>query len=101
MQVMQRMFNRCYSFNADISAWDTSSVESFSKMFHGCPRFNGNISNWITSGVVNVHQKHIVFNSKEDSPCLAAVVCIPSNRPMVLLGTSKVPDDYTVVPFSY
>ena len=42
------------AFNADISAWDTSSVTNMAGMFSGATSFNADISAWDTSSVTNM-----------------------------------------------
>jgi surface protein len=34
---MENMFNRCKSFNQDISKWNVSKVEDSESMFEDCP----------------------------------------------------------------
>ena len=46
---MDRAFHN--ATNADISAWDTSSVECMSFTFMDCSSFNQDISRWDTSSV--------------------------------------------------
>lgn len=48
------MFYGCRSFNADLTAWDLSSVRETADMFNGAIKFNGNISGWNVSNVTNM-----------------------------------------------
>ncbi len=48
---MQSMLAGCASFNADISAWDISSVTNLSAMLSLCKRFNHDLSGWAVSAV--------------------------------------------------
>ena len=48
---MEGMFS-WIGFNQDISYWDTSSVQSFYLMFYGAPSFNQNISSWDVSSAL-------------------------------------------------
>ena len=44
------------SFNADISRWNTSNVESMERTFYGARQFNRDLSGWDTSKVVNMNE---------------------------------------------
>ena len=50
------MFSWATAFNADISAWDTSSVTDMAQMFDGFSEmsFNADISAWDTSSVTDM-----------------------------------------------
>ena len=43
------MFWDASSFNADISAWNMSSVTNMERMFEGASAFNADISAWDTA----------------------------------------------------
>ena len=52
VQSMSGMFRQAYAFDGDIiSGWDTSSVGDMSSMFQSATSFNGTISGWNTSSV--------------------------------------------------
>lgn len=44
-----------YTFNEDISSWDTSSVTDMSLIFDGARQFNQDISSWDTSNVTDMN----------------------------------------------
>ena len=43
---MSSMFDRCKSFNQDISKQDVSNVTDMTGTFYNCKSFNQDISNW-------------------------------------------------------
>eukprot|EP00577_Skeletonema_sp_RCC1716_P019974 CAMPEP_0113390986 /NCGR_PEP_ID=MMETSP0013_2-20120614/10469_1 /TAXON_ID=2843 ORGANISM="Skeletonema costatum, Strain 1716" /NCGR_SAMPLE_ID=MMETSP0013_2 /ASSEMBLY_ACC=CAM_ASM_000158 /LENGTH=313 /DNA_ID=CAMNT_0000274199 /DNA_START=149 /DNA_END=1086 /DNA_ORIENTATION=+ /assembly_acc=CAM_ASM_000158 len=43
------------TFNANITAWDTSSVTAMGRMFYGASTFNQDISGWNTSSATNMN----------------------------------------------
>ena len=47
-------FDRCGSFNQDISGWDTSNVVNMSNMFYNCSAFNQPLNTWNTSKVTDM-----------------------------------------------
>ena len=50
------LFQARFSFNQDISHWDTASATTMREMFRSATVFNQNISNWDVSNVVNMRQ---------------------------------------------
>ena len=58
-------FDNLWSFNGDISGWNTSSVEDMSSMFDGAKNFNKNLSGWDTSSVTSMNSMFLgatIFN---------------------------------------
>ncbi|MBP8979528.1 BspA family leucine-rich repeat surface protein [Candidatus Dojkabacteria bacterium] len=50
----KQMFNKAYSFNQDISGWQTGLVRDMYGMFAGATVFNQDIGGWNTSEVINM-----------------------------------------------
>lgn len=70
LQDTNTMFKNCYSFNTDISNWDTSHVTDMSNMFRNAGVFNQNLSNWDVLRVTNLSRMfqnelsgHYAFNN--------------------------------------
>ena len=53
---MSNMFLQCYTFNSDISSWDTGSVVNMDTMFNSATSFNQNIGSWNTALVQNMYR---------------------------------------------
>lgn len=51
---LNSMFERCTSFNGDISSWDVSNVTNLSATFEQCTSFNADIGSWNVSGVTTM-----------------------------------------------
>ena len=67
---MQSMFDDAHDFNADIGYWDTSSVTDMSDMFRDTNKFNQNIGNWDTSSVNDMNgmfRNALAFNQNISS----------------------------------
>lgn len=47
------MFRDCQKLRANLSLWNTTSLQTVQCMFWGCSIFNGDISNWITSNIID------------------------------------------------
>ena len=47
-------FQNQFSFNSDLSNWNTSIVTDMSYMFNNATKFDGNIGSWNTSNVANM-----------------------------------------------
>ena len=60
---VSNMFYSCFSFNGDISGWNTSNVTNMTFMFIGAYSFNQNIGGWNTSNVTNMTHMFIGANS--------------------------------------
>ena len=51
---MNGIFSEAYSFNQDISKWDTSNVEEMLSMFYHAYNFNSPLSGWDTKKVITM-----------------------------------------------
>ncbi len=51
---MGSMFESATSFNGNISSWDVSAVTAFDRMFWDAPVFQGDISSWDVSSAVSL-----------------------------------------------
>lgn len=60
---MNMAFYGAYKFNQDISAWDTSKVTSFRSMFNKAYRFNQDLNSWDTSSVTSMQQMFVMAYS--------------------------------------
>ncbi len=47
-------FYGCENFNADLSNWNVSNVQTFQFTFGNCSNFNGNVTNWNMSSASNI-----------------------------------------------
>ena len=52
---MEYMFGRAQRFNSDISMWDVSNVKTMQTMFYYAMRFNSNIGRWDVKNVENMY----------------------------------------------
>ena len=52
---MEELFEDAWSFNEDISAWDTSGVTRMDYMFYYASAFDQDIGAWDTSGVTTMN----------------------------------------------
>lgn len=43
---LEQCFRNNFSFNQDLSGWDTSNVSNMDRMFDGCRSFNQDLSGW-------------------------------------------------------
>jgi surface protein len=65
VETMSSMFNNATVFNQDISKWNTANVTNMIAMFPNARKFNQDIGSWVTSKVTNMYvmfQEAIVFN---------------------------------------
>ncbi len=56
------MFNGCSLFDADLSSWDTSTIDNMGGAFNDCGAFNGDVSTWDVSNVTSFSQ--MFYNAK-------------------------------------
>jgi surface protein len=54
VEIFDAMFFSNTGFNQNISTWNTSSATSFSAMFYGCSAFNQPLGTWVTTSVTNM-----------------------------------------------
>ena len=52
---MEYMFGRAQRFNRDLSTWDVSNVRTMQTMFYYAMRFNSDIGQWDVSNVENMY----------------------------------------------
>lgn len=50
------MFQNAYTFNDDLSGWNTSAITDMAYMFNSAYAFNGNISTWDTANVLDMNR---------------------------------------------
>jgi len=51
---MTMMFQDAGAFEQDISKWNVANVTLMGQMFYGASKFNSDISGWVTSNVINM-----------------------------------------------
>jgi surface protein len=59
MTDMSSMFENAYSFNYNISSWDTSNVTNMNRMFKVAQAFNQSLNYWDVSSVTSMYEMFI------------------------------------------